>query len=324
MPQFVHGTALCQSGLDGGQLLRQGHVVGLGIAVMVPKFRAIHTTGIGHVNGPGRDGAVYRPGRCLALLNALGLGLGSIAAGLALSAEIVLDALLLAGGLHFLLHGLEYLRVPALLPGQSGVIGAGESCIFILSLGQLRLRAVPGLDALKGPGGGVVPVLPGVPLLWLNEILVPVSIVLALVERPLPQLGLVGVDLRVFQRVALVSMVALVGYGVKNLHICIGHGLSAGVTEQGPVFQQVFVEADGVPARVPAAVAAVPQWSDLHGLGRTALLVGKVVFKRLDRLALSIIVQRAPVLGGEEVVKLGTVGGELLRGGVAHAGVVKG
>ena len=262
--------------------------------------------------------------RGLTLLDALCLGLGGVGGGLALAGEVILYALLLAGGLHLLLHGLEHLGVPALLPGQGGIVRAGQRVVFILGLGQLRLGAVAGLNALEGLGGGAVPVLPGVPLLGLDEIFVPVAVVLALVEGPLPQLGLVGVDLGMLQGIALIGVVALMGHGVENLHVGVGHRLGIGIAGQGTAFQQVFIEADGVPSRIPAAEAAVPQGGDLHGLGRTALLIGKVVLQSLDRLAFGVVVQGIPGPGGKEVVELGPVGGELLRGGVEHAGAVKG
>ena len=260
----------------------------------------------------------------LPLLHPLVLGQGAVLENLVLGAELIGNPLGLAGRLHLLFHGLEHLGVPALFPGQSGVVGAGQGGILIFRLGFGRLRAVAGFNPPEGLCRGVIAVLPGVPLLGLDEIPVPSVIIFSLVEGPFPELGLILVNLRVLHGIALVGMVPFVGHSVENLHIGVGHGLCVRGGVQGTAFQQVFVELDGVPLRVPSPVKAVLQRRHLHGFGRPSLLEGKVVFQGLHRLFFGIQIQAVPDVGGKEVVELGPVGCLPLRGKFPHHAVVKG
>ena len=328
---FIHGEALL---LTLGLLL-VFHVSLLfrGFLLLALRLRRFFRRSLGHfVHGKGllltlgllfpHPVAGFR-GR-LPLLHPLVLGQGAVLENLVFGAELVGDPLGLTARLHFLLHGLEHLGVPALFPGQSGVVGAGQGGIFIFRLGFGRLRAVAGFNPPEGLCRGVVAVLPGVPLLGLDEIPVPSVIIFSLVEGPFPELGLILVNLRVLQGIALVGVIPLVGHGVENLHIGVGHGLGVRGVVQGSALQQVFVELDSVPLRVPSPVKAVLQRRHLHGFGRPPLLEGKVVFQGLHRLFFGIQIQAVPGVGGKEVVELGPVGCLPLRGKFPHHAVVKG
>ena len=298
-----------------------------GILLLTLRLRCFFRRGLGHfIHGEGllfpHPVAGIR-GR-LPLLHPLVLGQGAVLEDLVLRAELIGNPLGLAGRLHFLLHGLEHLGVPALFPGQSGVVGAGQGGIFIFRLGFGRLWAVAGFNPPEGLCRGVVAVLPGVPLLGLDEIPVPIAVILPFIEGPFPELGLILVNLRVLQGIALIGVVSLVGHGVENLHIGVGHGLGVRGGVQGAAFQQVFVELDGVPGSAPAPVKAVLQGRHLHGFGRPPLLEGKVVFQGLHRLFFGIQIQAVPGVGGKEVVELGPVGCLPLRGKFPHHAVVKG